>query len=59
MQKIGEPEPTASIKPIPSGFHSLPLSLMSAIKAMNPPLKEGWTLVGIDNFKNQEWTENC
>lgn len=59
MEKIGEPEPNRSFKPIPSGFHSSPRSLRAAIKAMNSPLIEDWTLAHIDNFNNEDWTEEC
>ena len=59
LKKIGEPEPNSSFKPIPSQFHSWPRSLRSAIEAMNPPLIDGWTLAYVDNFFNQDWTEEC
>jgi len=59
LEKIGEPEPNGTFKPIPSGFHSSPQGLIAAVKAMNPPLIEEWTLAHIDDFYNQDWTENC
>lgn len=59
LEKIGEPEPNSPFKPIPSRFHSSPRSLRAAIKSMDPPLIEDWTLVHVDNFNNHDWTENC
>jgi hypothetical protein len=26
---------------------------------MDPPLIDEWMLAHVDNFNNQEWTENC
>jgi outer membrane protein assembly factor BamB len=59
LEKIGEPEPNGTFKPIPSGFHSFPPSLRAAVNAMNPPLMEDWTFVNLDNYNNREWTEEC
>lgn len=59
LEKIGEPEPNSVYKPIPSGFHSSPRSLKATIKAMDPPLIENWALAHVDNFYNEDWTEEC
>ena len=59
LEKIGEPDGNGPFKPIPSGFHSSPQNIRAAVNAMNDPLMEGWTLTHIDNFNNQEWTEEC
>jgi hypothetical protein len=59
LEKIGEPKPNSMYKPIPSGFHSSPRSLKAAIKAMDLPLIENWTLANVDNFYNEDWTEEC
>jgi hypothetical protein len=59
LEKIGEPEPNGTFKLIPSGFRSFPQSLGAAVNAMNPPLIENWTSLPVDNFNNQDWTENC
>ncbi len=59
LLKIGEPRPGRSVGALPGGFDSFPKSLKAAMHAMNPPLIENWTMAHVDNFVNQDWTEEC
>lgn len=59
LNKIGELKPGVPIPPIPSGFHSFPKSLKSAIYAMNPPLIQSWKNIKTGEHDNEAWTEEC
>lgn len=59
LKKIGEPKSTQAVIAFPSGFHSAPPSLKTAMHAMNSPQIEHWLLSNVSTFENLVWTEEC
>ncbi|MEI6706983.1 MAG: hypothetical protein WCK96_07585 [Methylococcales bacterium] len=59
LKKIGEPIQGQAVPAFPSGFYTAPKSLRAAMKAMDSPCPETWSIPSEGQFFNHDWTEEC